>query len=136
MNQNPVIETDVAIIGAGTAGMSAYRAALEHTPRVLVIESGVYGTTCARVGCMPSKLLIAAADAAHGIDTAGRFGVHGGPLRVDVRARFQEKLDLYGDDPDACVAIRDRMAKALGLQMMVEKITGADMETLLAGVLA
>ena len=67
MNQNPFLETDVAIIGAGTAGMSAYRAALAHTPRVLVIESGVYGTTCARVGCMPSKLLIAAAEAAHAV---------------------------------------------------------------------
>jgi dihydrolipoamide dehydrogenase len=61
------IQTDVAVIGAGTAGMTAYRSALAHTPRVLLIESGVYGTTCARVGCMPSKLLIAAADAAHGI---------------------------------------------------------------------
>ena len=59
-----------------------------------------------------------------------------GPLRVDVRARFQEKLDLYRDDPEACVAIRDRMAKALGLQAMVEELTGTDMEALLAGVLA
>jgi dihydrolipoamide dehydrogenase len=66
--------------------MSAYRAALAHTPRVLVIEGGVYGTTCARVGCMPSKLLIAAAEAAHAITHAGRFGVHGGPLRVDGEA--------------------------------------------------
>ena len=37
---------------------------------VLLIEGGPYGTTCARVGCMPSKLLIAAADAAHHV--AGR----------------------------------------------------------------
>ena len=53
------LHTDVAIIGAGTAGMTAYRSALEHTQRVVVIEDGPYGTTCARVGCMPSKLLIA-----------------------------------------------------------------------------
>ena len=58
-------EVDVAIIGAGTAGMTAYRSALAHTASVLVIEDGPYGTTCARVGCMPSKLLIAAAEAAH-----------------------------------------------------------------------
>jgi dihydrolipoamide dehydrogenase len=49
MSDRPTIETDVAIIGAGTAGMLAYRAALEHRPRVLVIEAGVYGATCARV---------------------------------------------------------------------------------------
>ena len=58
------LSCDVAIIGAGTAGMAAYRAARVHTERVLLIEATHYGTTCARVGCMPSKLLIAAADAA------------------------------------------------------------------------
>ena len=87
------MQVDVAIIGAGTAGMSAYRAALAHTQRVLVIESGPYGTTCARVGCMPSKLLIAAADAAHGAAHAGLFGVHAGPVRIDGRAVMQRLRD-------------------------------------------
>ena len=50
-----VREVDVAIIGEGTAGMTAYRIAREHTDNLLVIESSHYGTTCARVGCMPSK---------------------------------------------------------------------------------
>lgn len=89
---------DVAIIGAGTAGMGAYRTALEHTRSVLVIEDGPYGTTCARVGCMPSKLLIAAAEAAHTITHADRFGVHGGPLRVDgaaVMARVRRERDRF-----------------------------------------
>jgi dihydrolipoamide dehydrogenase len=98
MNPYPVIETDVAIIGAGTAGMSAYRAALEHTSRVLVIESGVYGTTCARVGCMPSKLLIAAADAAHAIGDASRFGVSVGTTKIDgnaVMARVRSERDRF-----------------------------------------
>ena len=98
MNPNSVINTDVAIIGAGTAGMSAYRAALEHTSRVLLIESGLYGTTCARVGCMPSKLLIAAADAAHAIAGAPRFGVSAGPTHIDgraVMARVRSERDRF-----------------------------------------
>ena len=41
---------EVAIIGAGTAGMSAYRTARAHTDKLVVVESGAYGTTCARVG--------------------------------------------------------------------------------------
>lgn len=82
-------DVDVAIIGAGTAGMTAYRSARAHTDRVVVIEDGPYGTTCARVGCMPSKLLIAAAEAAHGIAGAGRFGIAAGPARVDGRAVMQ-----------------------------------------------
>jgi len=68
-------KVDVVIIGAGTAGMTAYRAALAHTDNILVIESGAFGTTCARVGCMPSKLLIAAAGVSHQIDQAAQFGI-------------------------------------------------------------
>ena len=84
-----LLQTDVAIIGAGTAGMSAYRAALAHTNSVLVIEGGPYGTTCARVGCMPSKLLIAAAEAAHTARHAHAFGVLAGPVQVDGTAVMQ-----------------------------------------------
>ncbi|MFO1140970.1 MAG: dihydrolipoyl dehydrogenase [Amaricoccus sp.] len=76
---------DVAIIGAGTAGMAAYRAARAQTERVLLIEGARYGTTCARVGCMPSKLLIAAGDAAYMVAGAHRFGIDAGPAAVDGR---------------------------------------------------
>lgn len=83
------LNVDVAIIGAGTGGMSAYRAALAHTKSIVVIEGGPYGTTCARVGCMPSKLLIAAAEAAHSVHHAPAFGVHTGPVHVDGEAVMQ-----------------------------------------------
>ena len=66
---------DVAVIGAGTAGLGAYRTATQAGANAVLIEGGPYGTTCARVGCMPSKLLIAAADAAHEVAGAGRFGI-------------------------------------------------------------
>ncbi|CAH0347949.1 dihydrolipoyl dehydrogenase [Aquabacterium sp. CECT 9606] len=83
------LQADVAIIGFGTAGMGAYRAARDHTDRVVVIQAGPFGTTCARVGCMPSKLLIAAADSAHAIAQAPLFGVHSGPVKVDGAAVMQ-----------------------------------------------
>ena len=92
-------QVDVAVIGAGTAGLAAYRAAKAAGARAVVIEGGPYGTTCARVGCMPSKLLIAAAEAAHAIERAPGFGVHaGGPLRVDgreVMARVKRERDRF-----------------------------------------
>lgn len=88
---------DVAIIGAGSAGLSAYRAAKRHTSSVLLIESGPYGTTCARVGCMPSKLLIAAANAIHDARNVGQFGgrINGG-IGVDGRA-VMERLHRERD---------------------------------------
>jgi dihydrolipoamide dehydrogenase len=89
---------DVAVIGAGTAGISARREAMKAGARVLLIEAGPYGTTCARVGCMPSKLLIAAANAAHGARSAALFGVHAASVRVDGRAvmqRVREERDRF-----------------------------------------
>jgi dihydrolipoamide dehydrogenase len=89
---------DVAIVGAGTAGLAALRAAREHTERVVLIEGGPHGTTCARVGCMPSKLLIAAAEAAHAVREAPGFGVHAGAPRVDGRAvlaRVRSERDRF-----------------------------------------
>ena len=90
---------DVAVIGAGTAGLAAYRAAKAAGANAVLIEGGPYGTTCARVGCMPSKLLIAAADAAHAIERAPGFGVHvDGGLRIDgreVMARVKRERDRF-----------------------------------------
>ncbi len=93
------IRVDVAVIGAGTAGMVAYRKAKENTDNVVLIEGGQYGTTCARVGCMPSKLLISAADAAHVIEEAPRFGIYiDGEPRVDgveVMERVRSERDRF-----------------------------------------
>lgn len=61
---------DLIIIGAGTAGISAYKEAVKHTQNLLIINDGPWDTTCARVGCMPSKVLISAANRMHGIQHA------------------------------------------------------------------
>lgn len=83
------LSVDVAIIGAGTAGMTAYRSATRAGKSVVLIEGGPYGTTCARVGCMPSKLLIAAADAAHTAQNTQPFGVSVDHVRIDGQAVMQ-----------------------------------------------
>lgn len=69
------IDVDVAIIGGGTAGLNARKELQKQGKTWTIIEEGPLGTTCARVGCMPSKLLIAAAERAHDIATASEFGI-------------------------------------------------------------
>ncbi|MDD5334953.1 MAG: dihydrolipoyl dehydrogenase [Rhodoferax sp.] len=119
---------DVAIIGAGTAGMGAYRAARAHTDSVLLIEGGHYGTTCARVGCMPSKLLIAAAEVAHQARHADRFGVHVKDLAIDgaaVLSRVRRERDRFVGfvlETVEAIAATDRL---------VAKVTFQDANTLL-----
>lgn len=66
---------DIIIIGAGTAGISAYKEAIKHTSNILIINDGSWDTTCARVGCMPSKVLISTANRMHDIQHADEVGV-------------------------------------------------------------
>ena len=90
---------DVAVIGAGSAGLAARRQAAQLGADVVLIEGGPNGTTCARVGCMPSKLLIAAADAAWHVADAGHFGVRvPAGVRIDGRAvleRVRSERDRF-----------------------------------------
>lgn len=53
---------DVAVIGAGSAGLTALSLIRKQTDNFVLINEGWYGTTCAKVGCMPSKVLIQIAD--------------------------------------------------------------------------
>ena len=91
---------DVAIIGSGTAGLNARREVEKAGAQPLLIESGPYGTTCARVGCMPSKLLVAAADVAHEVADAGRFGIEVTRWKVDgpkMLERVRSERDRFVD---------------------------------------
>ena len=92
------LDVDVAVIGAGSAGIRAYRTARQYTEKVVLIEGGPYGTTCARVGCMPSKLLIAASEAAHAVRQAQAFGIHPGKTHIDgvqVMKRVRDERDHF-----------------------------------------
>jgi dihydrolipoamide dehydrogenase len=66
---------DVIIIGAGTAGLSAQREVSSQSDNYLVVDPGPLGTTCARVGCMPSKVLIEAVNVFHQRLKFSRIGV-------------------------------------------------------------
>ena len=112
------IQCDVAVIGAGTAGMTAYRTAKRAGKRTLMIESGPYGTMCARVGCMPSKLLIAAADAAHHARHTAPFGVH---VDGNIRIEGKEVMDRVRRE-------RDRF-----VQFVVDDVEGFDAEDKVRG---
>ncbi len=90
---------DVAVVGAGTAGLAAYRTAVAAGAKAVIIEGGPYGTTCARVGCMPSKLLIAAAEAAHVASRWPAFGIElHGSIAIDGKAvmkRVKDERDRF-----------------------------------------
>jgi dihydrolipoamide dehydrogenase len=68
---------DVAIIGSGTAGLNALSQTRKARKSFVLINGGEPGTTCARVGCMPSKALIQVAEDYHRRTHLGKYGIDG-----------------------------------------------------------
>jgi len=89
---------DTIILGAGTAGLAALREVRKRTDRYLIVNEGPWGTTCARVGCMPSKALIEAANAFHRRHVFEEFGLRGSEgLAADIPAVLQRVRALRDD---------------------------------------
>lgn len=81
---------DVVIVGAGTAGLAALREVRKRTDNFVLINDGAWGTTCARVGCMPSKALIEAANAFHRRTSFDEFGIGGAEgVGIDIAAALR-----------------------------------------------
>jgi mercuric reductase len=78
---------DLAIVGSGSAAFAAAIAARTTGNTVVMIERGSTGGTCVNVGCVPSKALLAAAEARHTAGDAGRFpGITAAAGPVEARA--------------------------------------------------
>lgn len=94
----------VVIVGAGSAGLSAMRQIRQETRDFVIVDKGPLGTTCARVGCMPSKALVHVARQFHGrraFDEAGLRGAEG--LAVDlpaVLAHVRRQRDRFAGSMD------------------------------------
>jgi dihydrolipoamide dehydrogenase len=122
------LETDVAIIGAGSAGLNARREVERAGKHWLLIEGGAYGTGCARTGCMPSKLLIAAANAARSARRAELFGVRiaASDIRIDGRAvleRVRRERDRFVQLVNAAVEALPREQRLHGYARFVSANT-------------
>ncbi|BBO92835.1 dihydrolipoyl dehydrogenase [Desulfosarcina ovata] len=70
-------KVDVVIIGAGSAGVTALFTLARAGKSFVLINSGEEGSTCTRVGCMPSKALIEAASLHHARERFDEFGLRG-----------------------------------------------------------
>ncbi len=103
-------EVDVAIIGAGSAGLFAMSQVKRETDNFVLINGGELGTTCARVGCMPSKVLIQVAEDFHRKSIFDREGIDGAEeLSVDVPASMEHVQDLRDVFVDKVLGITDEM---------------------------
>jgi len=88
-----------AILGAGTSGLTALGIIRKQTNDFVIINGGSLGTTCARVGCMPSKAMIQSANLYHKKNNLSEFGLNGGDgIEVDtaqVMKRIRRLRDRF-----------------------------------------
>ena len=88
-------EVDVAILGSGTAGLNALGQVKKAGKRFVMINGGEFGTTCARVGCMPSKAMIQIAEDYHRRSVFSRHAIAGGEaLTLDHEEAMEHVRDL------------------------------------------
>ena len=66
---------DVTVIGAGPGGYVAAIKAAQLGSKVAIIEKKYHGGTCLNRGCIPTKALVASADAYQRVNDAEDFGV-------------------------------------------------------------
>ncbi len=106
-------EVDVAILGAGSAGLFALSQVKRETDNYVLIDGGELGTTCARVGCMPSKVLIQVAEDFHRKSLFEREGIDGAEeLSVDVPAVMEHVQDLRDVFVDRTLGATDNLDAA------------------------
>jgi len=75
-------KSDVIVIGSG-CGMNIVEEALGHEMSVALVDKGPIGGTCANLGCIPSKMLIFAADRIAEIQEAGKLGIEAKIKNID-----------------------------------------------------
>ena len=105
------LDAEIAIIGAGSAGLSVASGAAQLGLKVILFEKGEMGGDCLNYGCVPSKALIAAAAA--------------GPMSwVDAKARVKAAI--------AAIAPHDSQERfeGLGVTVVREAARFADARTL------
>ena len=93
---------DVIVLGTGNAGMAAAGKAREAGLSVAMVESRDVGGTCPIRGCVPKKVLVAAAQVLHQIDTAAEHHISVDGAKLDW-ANLIERERSFDDGTERCV---------------------------------
>jgi len=89
-NPRPAQRYDLVIVGAGTTGLVAARAAVAAGAKVALVERHLLGGTCLNIGCVPSKAIIRTSRLYAEMRDADRYGARvPGDIQVDPAAVMQ-----------------------------------------------
>ncbi len=121
---------DLAIVGSGSAGVAAALEARGKGARVAVIEDHTLGGTCVNVGCVPSKVMLRAAEAKHLAERPRFPGVSSQGAALDFAEVMRQKDDLVAGLRKA--KYQD-VLEAAGVEILRGHARFTDAETLVVG---
>lgn len=125
-----VLQPDLCVIGAGSAGLSVASIAASLGAAVVLVEKSNMGGDCLNVGCVPSKALVAAALHARNMLQARHFGVGGAEPIVDFA-----KVHAHVKGTIAAIAPMDSVARyqAMGVTVIQAEARFTNARTVMAG---
>jgi pyruvate/2-oxoglutarate dehydrogenase complex dihydrolipoamide dehydrogenase (E3) component len=85
---------DAIVIGSSRGGRLLPIALAKAGRKVALIERNHVGGTCINVGCTPTKTMVASAHVAYLARRGADYGVHTGPISVDMQAIRQRKQGI------------------------------------------
>ena len=89
-----VEQYDAIVIGAGQAGGPLATALANSGRKTALIEREHVGGTCINEGCTPTKTMVASARIAYLARRSADYGVHTGPISVDMTVVRKRKRDI------------------------------------------
>ena len=87
---------EVAVVGAGPAGLVAAVRAAELGRRTVVLQDGPLGGTCVHTGCVPTRVLAKTARLLRDVRGSGEYGIDTGPATVHwdrLKVKIQQVID-------------------------------------------
>ena len=85
---------DAIVIGSGQGGTPLSMALAKAGMRTALIERKHAGGTCVNEGCTPTKTMVASGRVAYLARRAADYGVHAGPISIDLEKVRQRKRDI------------------------------------------
>jgi glutathione reductase (NADPH) len=104
----PTRSFDVVILGGGNAGMGVTVATREAGLKVAMIEPDLLGGTCPNRGCIPKKVLVAAAHALDEIDRAKAHHIAVGKPSLDWTALIDREKAMIRHIPASLGELMNR----------------------------
>jgi pyruvate/2-oxoglutarate dehydrogenase complex dihydrolipoamide dehydrogenase (E3) component len=108
---------DAIVIGSGQGGTPLSMALAKAGMRTALIERKHVGGTCINEGCTPTKTMVASGRVAYLARRAADYGVHTGPISIDLERVRQRKRDIVA-------SFRGGSENRIGMTQNLELIMG------------